>query len=367
MFEWVRENEMLWRRGHRNFRDSKGKKALWDDKASQLMEEFPGEEFSGEKLLGWWKSMHTWYVKLLKKKSGQAARMHTDREVVIIEQCKFYEREVKHKGAAPMKSLALAPQAQAPEASGSESEEEAQLPLTQHTDNVVIPGTSQEATGEEEDSLTAMEVIAAKETVTPKTSRRRKRVIEDDEFLKEMRLSRELLTRIMDDRPKSSREAWITYLAMSLREMPEERYATVQKTINDLLTVDNTTAKRPSRPFSAPNLSPSKQHNQSQHQFSSNPQQFTQYQQHQFHQQQQPLNPHQQQQQPSPVTASAPASAPPSDDLSAMLRRAQSFDLQGEGDVHFNFSSMLNSSETDIAPNPDRGNEGSQQLRFCIL
>jgi hypothetical protein len=54
----VRENEMHWRRGHRSFKDIKAKKALWQEKAISLSEQFPDNELSGEKLLGWWKEIH---------------------------------------------------------------------------------------------------------------------------------------------------------------------------------------------------------------------------------------------------------------------------------------------------------------------
>ena len=112
LFEWVEENEKLWRRGHRQFNDSKRKKALWEDKARTFKQEFPEEDFVGETLVGWWKSMYTGYVKRLKK-SGQAVKRHTDQEMQILTQCKFYESEDRHHAAAPMKSLALAPQLQA--------------------------------------------------------------------------------------------------------------------------------------------------------------------------------------------------------------------------------------------------------------
>jgi hypothetical protein len=52
LFEWVRENEIHWGRGHGSFKDTKGKKALWQDKAISLSEQFPDNELSGEKTAG---------------------------------------------------------------------------------------------------------------------------------------------------------------------------------------------------------------------------------------------------------------------------------------------------------------------------
>ena len=36
VLEWLRENEYLWRKGHRLYRDTKKKQAAWRDKAESL-------------------------------------------------------------------------------------------------------------------------------------------------------------------------------------------------------------------------------------------------------------------------------------------------------------------------------------------
>ncbi len=134
------------------------------------------------------------------------------------------------------------------------------------------------------DPLTAMEQKAAMVvSLPPKTSRNRKRGSEDDEFLIEMRLSRELITDIIGDRHKSSREVWITYVAMSLREMPEERYATIQKAINELLTVQT--------PRSTVLQPPAQRHRAAPNPSTQPYQQFLQYQEFLQQQQQQQFQP----------------------------------------------------------------------------
>ena len=98
VFEWLQENELLWRRGHRHFKDTQRKKALWEAKGQEL-------EVTTDVLQGWWRGMHTWYVKLHKLKSGQAAKKLTDREKYVMERCAFYEGELRHRTSAPMKPV----------------------------------------------------------------------------------------------------------------------------------------------------------------------------------------------------------------------------------------------------------------------
>lgn len=100
VFEWLQENEMLWRRGHKLFKDTTRKKALWETKAREL-------EVTAEHLQGWWRGMHTWYVKLHRVKSGQAAKKLTDREMHVLQKCAFYEGEIRHRLSAPMKSVSI--------------------------------------------------------------------------------------------------------------------------------------------------------------------------------------------------------------------------------------------------------------------
>ena len=98
VFEWLQENELLWRRGHKSFKDTNRKRAMWQAKGSEL-------EVTAEHLQGWWRGMHTWYVKLHRVKSGQAAKRFTDRERHILQKCAFYEGELRHRSSAPMKSV----------------------------------------------------------------------------------------------------------------------------------------------------------------------------------------------------------------------------------------------------------------------
>ena len=100
VLEWLRENEYLWRKGHRLYRDTKKKQAAWRDKAESL-------GYTAEVLQGWWKHMHSWYGKLHLKKSGQAAGKLTDREKYVMAKCSFLEGEIRHRGAAPLRPLSL--------------------------------------------------------------------------------------------------------------------------------------------------------------------------------------------------------------------------------------------------------------------
>ena len=78
---WLRENTFLWLR---STKDYKRKKAAWEDKAVEL-------HISLEHLQKWWKNLKDWYVKLRKKKSGQANPVLTGRDKWVLNSLSFYK------------------------------------------------------------------------------------------------------------------------------------------------------------------------------------------------------------------------------------------------------------------------------------
>ncbi|KAH3779933.1 hypothetical protein DPMN_157742 [Dreissena polymorpha] len=74
VIEWVREHDLLWRKGATDYKDTKKKTELWTRKAREL-----NIEEGAEVLRTWWKSVRDLYAKLICKKSGQATANLTDR------------------------------------------------------------------------------------------------------------------------------------------------------------------------------------------------------------------------------------------------------------------------------------------------
>lgn len=102
LIEWVREHELLWRKGATEYKDTKRKAELWARKAREL-----DIEGGAEALRTWWKSARDLYAKLLSKKSGQAAANLTDRELFIQRTCAFLQKEVKPRKGQPLRSIPL--------------------------------------------------------------------------------------------------------------------------------------------------------------------------------------------------------------------------------------------------------------------
>nr|XP_054755711.1 uncharacterized protein LOC129261687 [Lytechinus pictus] len=73
LFEWVREHELLWRKGATDYKDTKKKTELWTRKAREL-----DIKEGAEALRTCWNSVRDLYAKLLSKKSGQAAANLTE-------------------------------------------------------------------------------------------------------------------------------------------------------------------------------------------------------------------------------------------------------------------------------------------------
>ena len=81
LVEWLRGNSYLWLR---STKDYKRKKDSWQMKAEEL-------NISLEHLQKWWKNLKDWYVKLLKKTSGQACKTLTGRDKWVLNSLSFYQ------------------------------------------------------------------------------------------------------------------------------------------------------------------------------------------------------------------------------------------------------------------------------------
>ena len=81
LVEWLRSNSYLWLR---STKDYKRKKESWEQKAEEL-------NVSLEHLQKWWKNLKDWYVKLLKKTSGQARKPLTGRDKWVLNSLSFYQ------------------------------------------------------------------------------------------------------------------------------------------------------------------------------------------------------------------------------------------------------------------------------------
>ncbi|XP_060078564.1 uncharacterized protein LOC132558057 [Ylistrum balloti] len=248
VLEWLRENEYLWRKGHRLYRDSKKKQAAWGDKAESL-------GYTTEVLLGWWKHMHSWYGKLHLKKSGQAAVKLTDREKYVIAKCTFLDGEIRHRGAAPLKPLFLS-QPTDSQASSSQKQPTLSRQVSSESPTADTPSTAATPVVPnlkdpvENDTLfykLEEQAVAARGQPIPTSStsfrscRQRCRLeSQDDSVLLEirdtMKTSTELLSQLVDsDRASSVRKPFIIYVSQTLRDLPEAEYQVMKQKITALL------------------------------------------------------------------------------------------------------------------------------------
>lgn len=81
LVEWLRENTYLWLRSTKDYHR---KKVAWEEKAREL-------GISLLHLEKWWKNLKDWYVKLLKKTSGQARKQLTGRDKWVLNSLSFYK------------------------------------------------------------------------------------------------------------------------------------------------------------------------------------------------------------------------------------------------------------------------------------
>ncbi|XP_076055498.1 uncharacterized protein LOC143033835 [Oratosquilla oratoria] len=233
LLEWLRKNELLWRRGHMQFKDVQKKRSLWEKKAQEF-------GLTIEHLQGWWRGMQTWFVKLHKVKSGQATKKLTDREMYVLQKCSFYEGQLRHRSTAPLKLLDRDVEA---DALGQLSDvgdlDGGDRPTGDGAADTDLP-TDPDL--DQDQFLSQLERGAAKKFRTskrPAGGTRRRTATEEEDVLKDirdsMKVSTELLSQLVHKSDQGPREPFITYLSETLRTLPEDQYHVVMKHITSLL------------------------------------------------------------------------------------------------------------------------------------
>jgi len=274
LLEWMAEHEAAWRRGHRDY---KKRREIWGAKAAEI-------GMSVEHIMGWWKSVKDWYVRLNKVKSGQAVKKYTDREQFIIDNCKFYKTQLPSTKSAPMVNLQMTTSTQPARVSDSEPDsDQEQAPTSLDANLEVVERTSAEA-------------AEAGHSSRPMKKRKRERGDQEEEWMKELRdtmkANQKLLAQLIQEKPaqSSEREVFIKYVSDSLRAAPAEQYEQLKTRISNLLdsaSQDTAPAPQPARPAQATSAPPV---------FHQSQQQVPLYQQQQDpHYQQQPAPQYQQQ------------------------------------------------------------------------
>jgi len=81
LVEWLAANPYLWLRSTKSY---KRKREAWELKAQSL-------DVTHEHLTKWWKNVKDWYLKLLKKTSGQARKQLTERDTWVLKNLSFYK------------------------------------------------------------------------------------------------------------------------------------------------------------------------------------------------------------------------------------------------------------------------------------
>ena len=285
LLEWMAEHDEVWRRGHRLY---KKRKEIWGAKAAEL-------GVSTEHILGWWKSVKDWYVRLNKVKSGQAAKKYTDREQFILDNCKFYNTQLPSTVSAPMVSLQRSNPNLKVRVSESEPDSDQEQAPTPLDDLEVLESTSAEA-GRASSSH-------SRPSTSSRLSKKRKRGEEEEEWMKDLRetmkANQKLLAQLVQEKPaqSSEREVFIKYMSDSLRAAPAEQYKQLKTHFSALLDAasqETAPAPQPARPaqamsappvFQQPQQSPQSQQYQQSQQCQ---QQAPQYQQSPQYQQQAP-------------------------------------------------------------------------------
>lgn len=287
LLEWMAEHDEVWRRGHRLY---KKRREIWAAKANEL-------GLTVDHIMGWWKSLKDWYVRLSKVKSGQAAKKYTDREQYIINSLQFYKTQLPSTKSEPMMSLPLT-STQASRVSDSEpdsDQERAPTPLDEDLEAV---------------ERTSAEVAqSSSQTSSRQLKKRRKREVDhEEEWMKELRetmkANQQLLSQLIQEKPvQSEREAFIKYVADSLRAAPAEHYKQMKTKICAMIdSQDPAPAPEPARPAQPTSATPVLHQHQiyqqyQQQPFQQQPQQYQQQQPVQQYQQQQPVQQFQQPQQ----------------------------------------------------------------------
>ena len=238
LLEWMVEHDEVWRRGHRLY---KKRREIWAAKADEL-----GLEL--QHIMGWWKSVKDWYVRLTKVKSGQAPKKYTDRERYILDNLQFYKTQLPSTKSDPMVSFPMT-STQISQASDSELDSDQECsPTPQETDLEAVEMTSAQASQSQSSSR--------------QIKKRRKREVDrEEEWMKDLRetmkANQQLLTQLIQDRPATSeREAFIKYVGESLRSAPAAKYKKMKAMIAAMIDAEDEgqvpDPTRPAQVMSAP-------------------------------------------------------------------------------------------------------------------
>ena len=102
--QWIRDNDVLYNRRHKRFREVQYKEGLWQDQASRL-------DITVDELKVWWDSLRTRWGRLTKPgKSGAGVVTVTDREAWILQSLAFLKPFITRlHGESAVKLATLGP------------------------------------------------------------------------------------------------------------------------------------------------------------------------------------------------------------------------------------------------------------------
>jgi hypothetical protein len=378
MVEWMAENEGVWRRGHRLYKQRKLLLATMAEKFDTTIEH----------LEGWWKSVKDWYVRLHHKKSGQPAKRHTDREKWILDSLSFYQGQLKKPEDfhQPMAEFARSHTSQPSrhvlhDFSDDEPEDEHEEPAPapqQPTQSSSQPsadlegleqGAAQQARSGEQPGSSGVTTTTTFSSV--RASRKRRRMESSDdaqmrELLDCLKANTTMITKMFEKPTSTGREPYITYIADTLRGLPDDQFEVARSRFNnsliDITVPDQTAPPPPPVSSPAPQQQQYRQQQQQQYQHYGGQQQYQQYggqqqqrQQPWYQNQQQPYTGQQEQYQLHQLQT---AGADPSRDTSFTQMLAAD-DLLGNAtlpnlsvDSNLGFSRSLNTPPAPIVTGP---------------
>ena len=216
LVEWIRDNEEIYDKSSKGYKDTEKRKKLWRIKAASM-------EYDLAALMAWYENMRTRYSKLVKSKSGDGKKDPTPREDWILKNFSFLSSHILRragKGIASLKSKSKEPRIP-PEATAS----------------TFVPP---EEEVEEEDDI----VPCAASTPTTSTSRPASGTLEEDpivvpphvtEVRERVQSSRRLhgeITRLIqreDDRPTTEKAHWGQWMAAVATNIHDDMWPAFQE------------------------------------------------------------------------------------------------------------------------------------------
>lgn len=213
LVEWIRDNEELYDKASKLYKDTNRRKRLWRIKAASM-------EHDTAALMAWYENMRTRYSKLVKVKSGDGKKDPTPREDWILKKFNFLSTHIMRragKGIASFKSKSKGPRIP-PQATASTS------------------AAPEEQIEEEDDIVPCAASTPTRSSSRPAPSTLEKTPIDvPPEVRERVQSSRHLHDEVKrliereDDRPRTEKDYWGQWMASVATNILDELWPAFQE------------------------------------------------------------------------------------------------------------------------------------------